>query len=78
MRSGTRPAVTPAPTAGVHQVSIGAVMPDLTGTPKKLLLPLLLRQDLSVSISGSGFVTKQDPPPGTKIESGMKITLELQ
>ena len=63
---------------GVGKIDIGALMPDLIGTPKKLLIPLLLRQDLSVSISGSGFVAKQDPPPGTKIESGTRITLELR
>ena len=53
-------------------------MPDLTGTPKKLLLPLLLREDLSVTIRGSGFVVKQDPPPGTRIEKGARILLELK
>jgi len=42
-------------------------MPDLTGTPKKLLLPLLLRQDISVTLKGSGFVVHQEPPPGTKV-----------
>ena len=54
------------------------VMPDLTGTPLKLLLPLLLRNDISVIIKGSGFVAKQDPPPGTQIVNGAKIVLELQ
>ena len=37
-------------------VDIGSAMPDLRGTPKKLLLPLLLRQDLAVTINGSGYV----------------------
>ena len=59
-------------------VEIGAVMPDLTGTPMKLLLPLLLRKDISVTIRGGGFVARQDPLPGTPIASGMKIVLELQ
>jgi cell division protein FtsI (penicillin-binding protein 3) len=53
-------------------------MPDLLGTAKKLLLPLLLREDIWVTITGSGFVARQDPPPGTPILKGMKIVLELQ
>ena len=46
-----------------QQVEIGQVMPDLTGTPMKLLLPLLLRNDISVTIRGSGFVAKAGPSP---------------
>ena len=61
-----------------RQIQIGAVMPDLLGTPKKLLLPLLVRGDLSVTIRGSGFVVKQDPPPGARVENGAKILLELK
>jgi cell division protein FtsI (penicillin-binding protein 3) len=53
-------------------------MPDLTGVSKKLLLPLLLRQDIAVEIRGSGYVVRQDPLPGTRIESGTKIILELK
>ncbi len=53
-------------------------MPDLRGTPKKLLLPLLLRQDVVVSIHGSGYVASQDPAPGTPVHAGMKIGLELK
>jgi cell division protein FtsI (penicillin-binding protein 3) len=78
-RAGTlvppRPAAAPA---APRQAVIGAVMPDLTGMPKKLLLPLLLRQDITVTMRGSGFVVRQDPPPGAKVQPGMKITLELQ
>ena len=64
----------PAP----RPAEISSVMPDLTGTPKKLLLPLLLREDISVMLRGNGYVVAQDPAPGTKIEKGMKITLELE
>jgi cell division protein FtsI (penicillin-binding protein 3) len=79
-RAGTKTASSTGqlPYPAPRQVEISAVMPDLTGTPMKLLLPLLLRRDISVTIRGSGFVAKQDPLPGTPIESGMKIVLELQ
>ena len=74
--STNRPAV-PSAAAGTD-LAIGAVMPDLRGTPKKLLLPLLLRKDLAVTINGSGFVVTQDPAPGARIQDGMKIDLELR
>ena len=59
-------------------MDIGSAMPDLRGTSKKILLPLLLRKDLAVTINGSGYVVSQDPPPGTRIQDGMKIDLELR
>jgi cell division protein FtsI (penicillin-binding protein 3) len=57
---------------------IGSVMPDLTGTSKRLLLPLLARDDLQVVLRGSGTVVRQDPPPGTPVAAGMRIVLELE
>jgi cell division protein FtsI (penicillin-binding protein 3) len=79
-REGTRTVKGPSEIAVTvpRQVEISSVMPDLLGTPKRLLLPLLLRKDISVSISGSGFVVKQDPQPGTPVQSGIRITLELK
>jgi len=79
-REGTRTVKGPSEVAVTlpRPVEITSVMPDLLGTPKRLLLPLLLRKDVAVTIRGSGFVVKQDPPPGTSIQSGMKITLELE
>jgi cell division protein FtsI (penicillin-binding protein 3) len=59
-------------------VQIGTTMPDLTGTPKRLLLPLLERSDINVKLSGDGYVRSQDPIPGTNIQAGMTITLTLQ
>lgn len=82
-RAGTAAAAAPrlpATAAGsaAAEVTVGAPMPDLRGTPKKLLLPLLLRSDLLVTINGSGYVVSQQPPAGTRVQAGQKIGLELQ
>jgi cell division protein FtsI (penicillin-binding protein 3) len=57
---------------------LGESMPDLRGTPKRLLLPLLAVPGLEVRISGDGFVVEQDPPPGTRLEAGTGIRLRLE
>jgi cell division protein FtsI (penicillin-binding protein 3) len=59
-------------------VSIGEVMPDLLGLPKRRLLGILARTDISVNIAGEGYVVKQDPAPGTPVAAGAKITIELR
>ena len=61
-----------------RQIEIGRTMPDLAGTPKRLLLPLLLRQDITVRIRGSGYVVRQNPAAGTAVEEGAEIILELE
>lgn len=61
-----------------EKAEIGAVMPDLTGKPKRLLMPLLSRTDISVDIRGDGYVVRQTPAPGTPVKAGDKITLELE
>jgi cell division protein FtsI (penicillin-binding protein 3) len=71
-RAGTTAPLRPA------AAEIGATMPDLTGVAKRLLLPLLAREDLQVAIRGSGSVVRQDPPPGTPVTPGMRIVLELE
>jgi len=53
-------------------------IPDLTGLPKRTLLPLLAREDLQVEIEGNGWVVRQNPPPGTAFSPGMTLRLELQ
>jgi len=53
-------------------------IPDLTGLPKRSLLPLLAREELRVQIEGSGWVVRQQPPPGTPIEPGMTLRVELE
>jgi cell division protein FtsI (penicillin-binding protein 3) len=53
-------------------------IPDLTGLPKRSLLPLLASERLQVRIEGSGWVVRQDPAPGTPIEPGMTLRVELE
>ncbi len=57
---------------------IGSVMPDLTGVPKRMLMPIVERTDLNVLIKGDGYVVGQNPAPGTPIQKGMTIELELE
>jgi cell division protein FtsI (penicillin-binding protein 3) len=57
---------------------ITTVVPDFTGYSKRSLLPLLRREDIKVFINGSGWVWKQDPPPGTAHTKGMTLSLELR
>jgi len=61
-----------------ENIKIGSTMPDLTGTPKRLLLPLLNQSDIIVNILGQGYVVRQNPAPGTDLEKGMTIVLELE
>ncbi len=60
------------------KVVLGATMPDLRDTPKRLLVPLLSRKDIQVLIVGEGRVVRQQPPPGTPVTTSMKIRLELE
>jgi cell division protein FtsI (penicillin-binding protein 3) len=53
-------------------------VPDFTGLAKRVLLPLLLRDDINVEIHGDGWVRRQSPLPGTQITNGMSIILELE
>ncbi len=59
-------------------LAVGERMPDLRGAAKKQLLALLLREDLIVELRGSGFVVRQEPAPGTPLEPGTHIVLDLQ
>lgn len=61
-----------------EQVKIEGTMPDLKGTPKRLLLSLLARTDIRVTIRGEGYVVSQSPAPGTQVGPGMQIVLDLQ
>jgi cell division protein FtsI (penicillin-binding protein 3) len=56
---------------------IHEAVPDFTGLSKRQLVPLLLNENLSVQISGDGWVIRQDPPPGTPLKADTVIRLEL-
>jgi cell division protein FtsI (penicillin-binding protein 3) len=58
--------------------NIEGYMPDFSGYSKRQLLPLLLLDEINVSIQGEGWVTRQDPPPGTLVTRGMKLELYLE
>jgi cell division protein FtsI (penicillin-binding protein 3) len=58
--------------------TIGDTMPDLKGVPKRLLMPLLSRKDISVKITGEGYVVGQSPAPGSPVPPGTEIVLELR
>ncbi|MDR2632284.1 MAG: transpeptidase family protein [Treponema sp.] len=53
-------------------------VPNLIGYAKRQLLPLLLRDDLHLEITGDGWVKRQSPPPGTALQADTTIILELE
>jgi cell division protein FtsI (penicillin-binding protein 3) len=57
---------------------IGKTIPDFSGLPKRVLLPLIDRDDINVEITGSGWVVKQNPSPGSPVKEGMTLHLELE
>ena len=58
--------------------AVDETVPDFTGVAKRLLLPLLLRDDLQLQIVGDGWVVRQSPAPGTPITPETVIVLELE
>lgn len=59
-------------------VNVGSTIPDFTGMSKKDLLPLLERKDIKLNINGSGWVTSQNPAPGSPVTENMVIELNLE
>lgn len=57
---------------------IGKKLPDFTGTPKRLLTPLLNKEDVNIIIKGDGWVVSQTPSPGTPVTKGMTIEFTLE
>jgi len=79
-----RPGTTIVPHSGRIELAapavaaIGETMPDLRGMPKRSLLPLLSRTDISVEISGEGRVAEQEPAPGDPVPPGTVVRLVLE
>ncbi|EID84830.1 Cell division protein FtsI/penicillin-binding protein 2 [Treponema sp. JC4] len=59
-------------------VTMGSYVPNLIGKSKKDLLPLITRKDVHFIINGSGWVTSQNPAPGTPVSEDMVIELNLE
>ncbi|MDR2159303.1 MAG: transpeptidase family protein [Treponema sp.] len=57
--------------------AINETVPDFKGLSKRQLIPLLLREDLQIRISGDGWVVRQEPAPGSRITEETVISLEL-
>ena len=57
---------------------LGDELHDMTGYSKRMLLGYLERDDIIWDIRGDGWVVFQFPPPGTPVESGMRVYLELK
>jgi len=78
---GSTPVVTHSGRIILPQVgtlSLGSVMPDLTGVPKRLLTSLLTQDDFAVEIEGDGYVYDQDPAAGSALHLGQTIRLKLR
>lgn len=60
------------------QVRVGETVPDFTGFNKKELSPLFDRKDINIKINGSGWVTSQNPEPGTPVTENMTIELNME
>ena len=58
--------------------AVNETIPDFTGVAKRLLIPLLFRDDLHIEVYGDGWVVRQSPAPGTPLAEDTVIVLELE
>jgi cell division protein FtsI (penicillin-binding protein 3) len=58
--------------------NVDTTVPDFLGYSKRQILPLLLRDDITIELEGDGWVRRQSPPPGTPLNRNTVITLELE
>ncbi|MDR2730495.1 MAG: transpeptidase family protein [Treponema sp.] len=78
---GRNPQIDHSPNVTIPAARLPPILshvPDFTGLAKRILLPLLLRDDISVEIHGDGWVRRQSPAAGTPVTAGMTIILELE
>lgn len=61
-----------------QDLKIEDTVPDFTGRSKKELLPLIETPNINLNINGSGWVTSQNPEPGTPVTENMVIELYLE
>lgn len=59
-------------------LTVGQLVPDFTGRPKRDLIPLLGRNDINFVIMGEGWVKEQSPSAGTPVTENMTIELYLE
>lgn len=59
-------------------ITLGSITPDFTGCSKKDLLPLMEQSKGRLNINGSGWVTSQNPEPGTPLTENTIIELYLE
>ena len=63
---------------GARSIELNDHVPDLSGLPRRSLLSLHGNENIDLEIQGSGWVVRQQPAPGTPVEDGMQITVELE
>ncbi|MFP4643206.1 MAG: penicillin-binding protein [Spirochaetales bacterium] len=63
---------------GARSIDMTDRVPDLSGLSRRSLLSLHEYEQVDLDIQGSGWVVRQDPQPGTPVEDGMRITVELE
>jgi len=61
-----------------EKLSLDGLMPNLIGTSKKKLLPLINSSKYKIVLSGDGYVYKQRPEAGVSLKEGDRIELYLK
>jgi len=59
-------------------IEIKDTVPDFTGKSKKELFGLMEHTNIKLNINGNGWVTSQNPEPGTPVTENMVIELNLE